>query len=135
MDDNFLLNQLTKSFFNLFTNINGKKPDFESIDDICLNETIIIKKDKNNEEVYTLDSFITPRKRILTDGTLTEFEEYEVNEETKIVNNIAQRFSKYQKRGYLNGNYFEGNGTKFFQYVKTAKGWKINSVIWEDENI
>lgn len=119
----------------MFTNTNGKKPDFESIDNICLNETIIIKKDKDNEEVYTLDSFITPRIKILTDGTLIEFEEYEVNEETKIVNNIAQRFSKYQKRGYLNGNYFEGSGTKFFQYVKTAKGWKINSVIWEDENI
>ncbi len=135
MDDQFLLNQLTKSFFNLFSNTNGNKPGFESINDICLSETIIIKKDKGNEEIYNLDSFITPRKRILTDGTLTEFEEYEVEEETKIVNNIAQRSSKYQKRGYLNGNYFEGNGTKFFQYIKTANGWKINSVIWEDENI
>ncbi|UWX61430.1 hypothetical protein N0B40_03920 [Chryseobacterium oranimense] len=135
MDDHFLLNQLTKSFFNLFSNTNGKKPGFENIDDICLKETIIIKKDKDNEEIYNLDSFITPRKRILTDGTLTEFEEYEVAEETKIVNNIAQRSSKYQKRGYLNGNYFEGNGNKFFQYIKTVNGWKINSVIWEDENI
>lgn len=134
-NDNFFVNQITTTFFNLFTNTKQRKPKIENINDICLPETIIIKKDKDKEEIFNLDNFIRPRKRILTDGTLTEFEEYEVVEETKVVNNMAHRFSRYQKKGYLNGEYFEGTGTKFFQYIKTTKGWKINSVIWEDENI
>ena len=98
-------------------------------------ETIIIKKNNNKEEIFNIGPFIGPRKKILSDGTLTEFEDYELFEDTRVVGNIAQRFSKYQKKGYLNGNYFEGKGNKFFQYIKTNKGWKIASIIWEDENI
>ena len=128
-DDNFFINQITKDFFNLFTNTKQKKLELEKINDICFPETIIIKKDKDKQEIFNIETFINPRKKILSDGTITEFEEYEIIGETKIVNNLAQRFSKYQKKGYLNGEYFEGNGTKFFQYTKTTTGWKINSVI------
>jgi hypothetical protein len=53
-------------------------------------------------------------------------------EDTRVFGNIARRFSKYQKRGYFNGDYFETNGNKLFQYIKTIKGWKIASVIWQD---
>jgi RimJ/RimL family protein N-acetyltransferase len=133
-DDNFFINQITKDFFNLFTNTKQRKLELEKINDICLPKTIIVNKSKDKEEIFNIETFISPRKKILSDGTLTEFEEYEINGETKIVNNLAHHFSKYQKKGYLNGKYFEGNGTKFFQYVKTTKGWKINAVIWEDEN-
>jgi hypothetical protein len=49
--------------------------------------------------------------------------------------NIAQRFSRYQKSGYLNGTYFKEYGSKFFQFIKTNNGWKINSLIWEDDKI
>lgn len=134
-DDKFFINQVTKTFFNLFTNSNQKKPELEKINDICLPETIIIKKEINKEEVYNIDTFINPRKKILTDGTMTEFEEYEVFNETKIIQNIAHRFSIYQKKGFYNNEYFEAKGTKFFQYIKTLNGWRINAVIWEDENI
>ena len=133
-DDNFFINQITKDFFNLFTNTKQRKLELEKINDICFPETIIIKKDKDKQEIFNIETFISPRKKILSDGTITEFEEYEIIGETKIVNNLAQRFSKYQKKGYFNGEYFEGNGTKFFQYTKTTTGWKINSVIWEDGN-
>ncbi|MBI3235396.1 MAG: GNAT family N-acetyltransferase [Bacteroidetes bacterium] len=134
-DDHFFINQVTKTFFNLFTNSNQKKIELERINDICLPQTIIIKKETNKEEVYHIDTFINPRKKILTDGTLTEFEEYEVFNETKIIQNIAHRFSIYKKKGFYNGEYFEAKGTKFFQYIKTSNGWRINAVIWEDENI
>ena len=134
-DDKLFINQITNAFFNLFANTKQRKPQLENLFDICLTEAIIIKKSNGKEEVFNIDSFISPRKKTLTDGSLTEFEEFEVFEDTKIVGNIAQRFSKYQKKGLLNGNYFEGNGNKFFQFIKTAKGWKINSIIWEDGNV
>lgn len=133
--DKLLINQVTHNFFNLFTNASQQKPILEKIQNICLPETIIIKKSKDKEDILNINAFIEPRKKILSDGTLTEFEEYEIFEETRVVANIAQRFSKYQKKGYLNGNYFEGKGNKLFQYIKTNKGWKIVSVNWEDENI
>ena len=134
-DEKLFINQITNTFFNLFTNTKQRKIQLEKIFDICLNEAIFIKKGNGKEEIFNIDSFISLRKKILTDGSLTEFEEYQVSEDTKIVGNLAQRFSKYRKKGYLNGNYFEEKGNKFFQYVKTVKGWKINSIIYEYEYI
>lgn len=131
--DKLLIDDLTTQFFGIFNNSKNNQPDWELIYSICIPETVIIKKTDSKEEVYNLETFITPRKKILTDGTLTEFEEKEINEETKIIGNIAQRFTRYQKSGFLNGVSFEEYGNKFFQFVKTAQGWKINSVIWEDE--
>jgi hypothetical protein len=66
---------------------------------------------------------------------LTAFEEKETTATTTIIGNIAQRFSKYEKSGYLNGLYFKEYGNKFFQLIKTTNGWKINALIWEDDTI
>ncbi|MBI1769484.1 MAG: GNAT family N-acetyltransferase [Bacteroidetes bacterium] len=131
--DKYSIDYLTTSFFSVFTNANQQKVNLEVINDLCLPETIIIKKSGLKEEVYNLRAFVEPRKKILTDGTLKDFEEKEINEETKIIGRIAQRFSKYEKSGYLNGAFFKQSGNKFFQFIKTVRGWKINAVVWEDE--
>jgi RimJ/RimL family protein N-acetyltransferase len=133
--DKLSIDQITTEFFNLFTNARQQKPALDKIHYICMPETIILKKIIGKEEVFTIEQFIEPRIEILSNGTLTEFEEYELSEDTRVVNNIAQRFSKYQKKGYLNGIYFEVTGNKLFSYVKTEKAWKIVSIVWEDNII
>jgi hypothetical protein len=132
--DKTQIDNITKQFFNIFTNTNQIQPDWTIINTLCIPETIIIKKTGLAQEIYNLHSFIEPRKKILSDGSLTNFEESEVKEETQIIGHIAYRHSAYQKNGDLNGNYFTGYGNKFFQFIKTHDGWKINSLIWEDEN-
>lgn len=131
--DKLEIDNITKVFFGLFTNTNQTQPDLSAIYTTCISECIIVKKMEGAEIVYTLESFIAPRKTILSDGTLTEFEEHEIAEETKVIGHIAQRYSRYQKSGYLNGEYFMEYGHKFFQFVKTQDGWRINSFIWEDD--
>ena len=125
---------ITNVFFDIFTNAN-KQPDWAIINRVCIPQTIIIKKSDTAEVVYNLDGFIEPRRKILSDGTLTGFQESEIKEETKIIGTIAQRFSRFQKSGYLNGEYFKAYGNKLFQFIKTTNGWIINSVIWEDDKI
>jgi hypothetical protein len=120
------------SFFGIFNN-KDQQPDWNLVRTLCIPETLIIKKEGLNETVYNLDSFIEPRKKILSDGTLTEFEEMETGEQTTISGNIAQRASQYRKSGLLNGKPFEGSGRKFFQLINTPGGWKINAVLWEDD--
>ena len=129
----YLIDHLTASFFSVFTNSNQQKANFDVINDLCLPEAIVIKKSELKEEIYNLYSFIEPRKKILTDGTLIDFEEKEIEEETKIIGGIAQRYSKYQKSGYLSGVHFRQSGNKLFQFIKTSMGWRINAVVWEDE--
>jgi len=133
--DKVNIDDTIKTFFSIFNNKNDKQPNWNVLNKVCIPETRIIKKNANDQIIYNLDSFIEPRKKILSDGTLIEFEEKEISSETKIVGNIAQRYSRYQKTGTLNGKQFKDFGTKFFQLIKISNEWKISSVIWEDDVI
>ncbi len=132
--DKQAIDDITTAFFGIFSNKDGEKPDWNLIAELCIAEAMIIKKEYAQQEIYNLESFVAPRKKILSDGTLQNFEEKEIQEETKIIGNIAQRATTYVKEGYLNGVHFKQQGNKLFQYIKTNNGWKINSVVWEDEH-
>src|SRR6187431_1587632 len=131
--DKIEINNLTKQFFNLFDNTNNKIPDWTIVQKICIPEIIIIKKTGLTEVVYNLTNFIEPRKTILSDGTLTNFQEQELQEETRIIGHIAHRQSRYQTTGIFPGKHFTETGNKLFQLMKTNDGWKINSLVWEDD--
>ncbi len=131
--DKYLIDQLTRRFFSIFSNTNGQTPPLDRVSELCLPQALIIRKAGLTEEIYNLETFIAPRKKILSDGTLTEFEEQETEEHTTLSGTIAQRSSVYKKQGVLNHRSFEQTGHKFFQFIKTLQGWKISSVIWQDD--
>lgn len=133
--DKEAIDQITAMFFDVFTNVRGKLPEWSVLGQVCIPEVLIIRKSGSEETVYDLEGFMEPRRRILTDGTLAEFEEREVEEETKIIVNLAQRISRYIKTGLLEGVHFEAWGTKCFQLVRSDMEWKICSVIWEDDAV
>jgi len=133
MEDKSAIDELTRQFFTLFTNTNDTAPDLDRIYQLFIPEGMIIKNINSKTEVYDLQQFIAPRKKILTDGTLKEFSEEEVTEKTDIFGNIAQRFCSYKKSGILSGVKFEGKGMKTIQFVRTETGWKISSLAWDDE--
>lgn len=127
------LNQLTTRFFSLFTNTEGKISNVEEIENIFIANGIIISNTYGVPEIYDLNKFITPRKKMLSDGTLTDFRESEISHKTEIYGNVAQRFSFYEKSGKLNGVYFESRGMKTIQFIKVGLNWKMSSVAWSDE--
>jgi hypothetical protein len=134
MDPKTSLDQLTKKFFNLFTNTGNKVPDLRQINDLFLPEGIIIKNVGGKTEIFSLASFIGPRQKMLTDGTLTAFKEEELSEKTEIYGNIGHRFSAYKKSGSVSGKPFETQGMKTIQFVKTGEEWRISAVAWDDES-
>lgn len=126
------LDELMRLFFSAFTNTAGP-PQTDNIHEVCIPQATIISQTGDRSVVYDLDSFIAPRRRILTDGTLTEFSEWEVSERTEVYGSIAHRFSEYRKSGVQNGERFEGGGHKTTQFVRTPSGWRISSLAWEDD--
>jgi hypothetical protein len=126
------IDELTRRFFSLFTNVNGTIPNLASIHELFVREGIVIKNVGGNTEIFSLASFIAPRQTILTDGTLADFQERELTERTDIAGAVAQRFCTYTKSGKLNGNSFENQGVKTIQFIKTNNRWRITSVAWDD---
>jgi len=131
MSDEEKINQLTNRFFDLFTN--NQTPKINDLRTFFLPEGIIINNTREEPAIYDLDSFIKPRVELLTNGTLINFSEKEISHQTAIHQNIAQRISHYEKSGELNGEYFEGRGTKIMHFIKVKNDWILSSVVWTDQ--
>lgn len=101
----------TAEFFDAFDNRGGKAADVARIRRLVLPSGVIVKTGPEFE-VYTVDAFIEPRQRLLTDGRLVEFSEWEISEQTEIAGDIASRFGEYRKSGILDGEPFEGAGPR-----------------------
>ncbi|MFG2832408.1 DUF4440 domain-containing protein [Streptomyces sp. NPDC048434] len=123
---------VTAEFFEAFDNRGGKAADVARIRRLVLPGGVIVKAGPEFT-VYTVDEFIEPRQRLLTDGRLVEFSEWETSERTEIAGDIASRFSEYRKSGTLDGAPFEGGGTKTIQFVRTSESWRIAALAWYDQ--
>jgi RimJ/RimL family protein N-acetyltransferase len=132
--DKILISISVHSFFSAFTNTGGRQPRLEALAEICLPEALIICKKGARTEIMGLSTFTPHREKILTDGTLKDFEEKETAEETRIIGGIAQRYSEYKKKGIMEGEPFETKGHKLFQLIKQDGSWKITSCVWTDMN-
>lgn len=126
------LDQLMTVFLDAFTNVGGVALNVQAIRDVFIPEGMIISAVGNGLAIYDLESFIEPREKLLTDGTLTDFREWEVAETTEIFQSVAHRFSTYRKAGMRDGARFEGEGRKTTQFVRTADGWRMSSMAWDD---
>jgi ribosomal-protein-serine acetyltransferase len=130
--DKDAIDELTRAFFNSLANIGGVVPNLDVLYEILLPEAIVIKNINALPVVYDVKGFVEPRRALLTDGSLVDFSEEETSERTDIFANIAQRFSCYKKSWKAHGMSFSGSGANSFQFVRTSAGWKIASVVWDD---
>ncbi|MBT2479168.1 DUF4440 domain-containing protein [Streptomyces sp. ISL-94] len=122
---------LTAEFFGAFDNRGGKTADVARIRRLVLPGGVIVMTGPELT-VYTVEEFIEPRERLLGGGRLVEFAEWETSERTEIAGDIASRFGEYAKSGILDGEPFEGAGTKTIQFVRTPDGWRIAAFSWYD---
>ncbi|MFC9328501.1 nuclear transport factor 2 family protein [Kitasatospora sp. NPDC057015] len=125
------IDAVTAEFFRAFDNRDGRVVDVARIRRLVLPSCVIVKTGAELT-VYTVDEFVEPRQRLLTEGRLTGFSEWETSERTDIAGDIASRFGEYRKSGIMDGEPFEGGGTKTIQFVRTAEGWRIAAFAWYD---
>ncbi|MFG2616786.1 DUF4440 domain-containing protein [Streptomyces sp. NPDC048507] len=125
------IDALTAEFFAAFDNRGGKAADVARLRRLVLPGGVIVKTGPEFT-AYTLEEFIEPRERLLNDGRLVEFTEWETAERTDIEGDVASRFGEYRKSGVLDGTPFEGGGTKALQFVRTPDGWRIAAFSWFD---
>ncbi|MFD0069880.1 DUF4440 domain-containing protein [Streptomyces sp. NPDC059944] len=125
------IDALTAEFFGAFDNRGGTAADVARIRRLVIPGGVIVKTGPEFT-AYTVDEFVEPREQLLADGRLTEFHEWETSERTDIAGDVAARFGEYRKAGILDGEPFEGGGTKAIQFVRTPDGWRIAAFSWYD---
>jgi hypothetical protein len=125
------IDRVAAEFFSAFDNRGGKAADVDRVRRLVVPGGVLIKAGPEFT-VYTVEEFIEPRRQLLAEGRLVNFNEWETEERTETAGALASRFSEYQKSGILDGVPFEGGGTKTMQFVLTSDGWRIAAVSWYD---
>lgn len=127
------LDKLCFDFYSLFTCSANVQHRVNELFQLCLPHASFENTTPNRNEMHSLTEFINSRDAILSNGSFTSFEEFEVSRTLSIDTSTAIRFSTYQKQGIRNGSTFLEKGVKQFQFKKTSYGWKIEKVSWCDE--
>lgn len=127
------LDALVRDFLGAFTNAQGRRPNVRRIYDLTLPSAVIVRATSDAPDVYSLREFVEPRQEMLTSGALVDFVETEVSAETRIMGNVAQRYSVYRKTGILSGQPFSTRGVKVWQFVRLTAGWRLSALAWDDE--
>ncbi len=126
------LDRIVAQFFAAFRSPDDGSIDFSALRSLFLREALIVKVDDAVPAVMSVESFIAPREALLNSGRLQKFSEREISAVTDVFGGVAQRWSLYRKSGLLDGNPYDGWGRKAIHFVRTAEGWRISAIAWQD---
>jgi pimeloyl-ACP methyl ester carboxylesterase len=120
-------------FFAAFTSGDDLDERLDALRGIFLPGAIIIRTCGSEPQRYDVDGFIAPRRALLSGDELTGFREWEVTGRTEVYGDVAQHFCTYAKSWTRNGAEHTGRGAKTMQFARTAAGWRLSAVAWDDE--
>jgi hypothetical protein len=124
---------VVRVFFAAFSSGPGTAQRLAELRALFLPRAVIVRTCGLEPTVYTVGSFIEPRQKLLTDGTLVDFSEWVIDGVTVVFGDIAQHWCTYAKAGVQNGTPFATRGRKSIQLVRTSAGWRISAAAWDDE--
>jgi hypothetical protein len=125
---------LLKAFFDAVSFESGTRPAYERIYDLFVRDGRLMRASPGGgAEIWSIPEFIAPRQELVDSGRLSAFEEFEFSGRTDSFGGVAHRFSEYGKRGVTDGQPFEGRGVILTQFLRTAEGWRMTSMAWEDQ--
>jgi len=125
---------LTADFYETISFKNGEIPDNLSFKNLFFGNGIMINNGFADPIHFTAESFIQALEAQIADGSLLQFTQREINAKTEIFGKVAQRSSVYE---YTFADYEMERlprGINYIQYVQVNGHWKINSMVWNDEN-
>jgi ribosomal protein S18 acetylase RimI-like enzyme len=112
---------------------NGERPSYDDLPDLFLPGARLIRNSGTAPEISTVEEFVRSRRAAFERGELRSFEETELGERTELFGNVTHRFSPYRKRALSDRGAIDVRGAISTQFVRTADGWRISSMAWDDE--
>ena len=132
-DDVAEVQQLVRTLLAAFVSGPETGARLHALRTLFVGEAVIVRTCGDEPLVMDLDAFIAPREALLTGGHLVDFSEWELAGHTEVFGDIAHHTSTYAKAGVQDGSPFTGRGMKHIQCVRTARGWRISALAWDDE--
>ena len=131
-DDRAQIAEIVRTFFAAFTSGPDLGSRLDGLQDVFLPEALVVRT-CGVPMSYDVDSFIEPRRELLTSGRVTDFREWELDGSTRTFGDVAHHWCTYAKEWVEDGEQVTGAGAKSIQLVRTETGWRISSLAWDDE--
>lgn len=110
----------------------GEQPRYDSIQYYFIPQAQLINYISDTAQILSISDFVKAFRNYVESTKITSFNEQEIYGRTDQFGNIAQRISTYKT--YVNNNdIVKERGVNSFQLIKTLKGWKVSSIIWDVE--
>lgn len=77
--------------------------------------------------------FIEPRRTYLAGEAVTEFREWPLPGEVRVLGELAVWSGSYAKEGHGPDGPLAGGGVKVIQLVRLGREWRIAHVAWQDD--
>ena len=124
---------IVEAFFAAFTSGAGTAARLARLRSLFLPQAVIVRTGGGAPTVYDVDGFIAPRASMLSDGTLENFREWQLDGHVDLFGDVAQWFGAYAKSGLQDGERVDGRGMKSIQFVRTTASWRISAAAWDDQ--
>lgn len=131
--DETAITSVVGQFFSAFVSGADAARHVSVLRTILLPDAIVVNAAGSEPVVLTVDSFIEPRIELLTHGGLVDFREWMTSARIELFGDIAQVWCTYEKSWSGDDGAHHGRGSKAIHLVRTAAGWRISSVAWDDE--
>lgn len=124
---------LVRTFFAAFTTGSHVHAALDALRAALAPWAVVVRTCGQEPAFYDVESFIAPRRTMLTDGSLVDFSEAATGGRIELFGDIAHWFGRYTKDGLLHGTSCRGAGMKSIQFVRTGDGWRISAAAWDDD--
>jgi hypothetical protein len=131
--DRTAISDIVRAFLAAFVSGPSAPARLSRLESLFVPEAVIVRTCGGEPAVYGVDSFIAPRRALLTSGALVDFREWELRGRIEIFGDMALYFGSYAKAGVQDGTPFSARGMKSLHLVRTSSGWRISAAVWDDE--
>ena len=121
-----------QSAYNGLSFNEGQKPDYKMMRSAFLDSAIFRSYRSGKADVFPIEQYMVNYRSAVEGGAFKAIREKEIWGQTQIFGKVAHRFSTYVL--YVNDmTTIVERGVNSMQLVKTAEGWKINSITYDVE--
>lgn len=130
--DRDAIDEVVGTFFATFTSGPELDDRMTALRRVLHPAAVVVRTCGAEPQVMEVEAFVRPRHALLAGGGLADFREWETEARTEVFGDVAQRWSAYAKEWWAEGVHHEGRGVKSIQLARTATGWRITAVAWDD---
>lgn len=126
--------ELTARLYAVVSAPSGER-DWESIRDLYHPRATLVRTGINDSgeavaRAMSFDEYIANADELLE---RVRFAEHEVSQQVDVVGNVARIASVYEYTFDDGAGMRSGRGINFFNLINAGDGWKIMSIVWDNE--